>query len=76
MLASFFVPQCMTCQDTIVAHADIIGLARREARRRHDGRPRLLRFFRLIRATQRLRLENLVGHDGLSLSEDGGSSSD
>ena len=64
MLATFFVPRGMTWREAIVAHADVIAMARREAGLRHGGRARLLRCFRLIRATQRLRLENLIGIGG------------
>ena len=60
MLATFYVPRGMTWQDAIVAHADIICLARRGTRRGRDEPARLLRVFRLVRATQRLRMENLV----------------
>ena len=71
MLALFYVPRYMTWQDAIVAHMDIIGLARREARRRPGGRPRLLRLCRLIRSAQRPRVENRAGHDGISSSTGG-----
>ena len=76
MIATLCVPRGMTWQDTILAHADVIGLARRAAWRRPDGQPRLLRFLRLARATQRLRMENLDMRCGPFPSEDGTSSSD
>ena len=60
MLATFYVPRGMSWQDSIVAHADVICLARRGTRRGRDEPARLLRVFRLVRATQRLRMENMV----------------
>ena len=60
MRATFYVHRGMSWQDSIVAHTDIICLARRGTRRGRNEPARLLRVFRLVRATQRLRLESMV----------------
>ena len=60
MLAAIYVPRGMSWQDAIVAHADIICLARRGTRRGRNEPARLLRVPRLVHTTQRLRLESMA----------------
>ena len=73
MLATFCVPRGMSWQDSIVARADITCLVRRGARRGRNEPARLLRLFRLVRATQRLRLGRMAStanQPGMSGSDD------